>query len=64
MRIPLTKYGWPQVVIFPAALLAAMIAIALGTTAVLPPWVIISIELLLGAILIWVLCFFRDPERS
>jgi phosphatidylserine decarboxylase len=63
MRIPLTKYGWPQVVIFPAAILAVMAAVALGTPAVLPAWVIISIEVLLAAILIWVLMFFRDPER-
>jgi len=26
MRIPLTKYGWPQVVIFPVVLLAVMVA--------------------------------------
>ncbi len=63
MRIPLTKYGWPQVVIFPAVILAMMAAVALGTTAVLQLWAIISIELILGVILIWVLCFFRDPER-
>ncbi len=41
-----------------------MIAVALGTRAVLQSWAIISIEVLLGAILIWILCFFRDPERS
>jgi len=64
MRIPLTKYGWPQVVIFPVVVIAAMIAVGLGTTAVLPLWAMISIEVLLGAILIWILCFFRDPERS
>jgi phosphatidylserine decarboxylase len=64
MRIPLTKYGWPQVVIFPAVILAVMAGVAKGTTAVLPPWAIISIEVLLGVILIWVLSFFRDPERS
>lgn len=63
MRIPLTKYGWPQVFIFPAVILALMVAIALGTLTVLPAWVIISIEVLLTAILIWVLSFFRDPER-
>ena len=63
MRIPLTKYGWPQVVIFPAAVLAVMAAFALGTPAVLPAWVIISIEVLLATILIWIICFFRDPER-
>ncbi len=63
MRIPLTKYGWPQVVIFPAVILALMVAIALGTLTILPAWVIISIEVLLTVILILVLSFFRDPER-
>ena len=64
MRIPLTKYGWPQVVIFPAVILAVMAAVTLGRPAGLQLWAIISIEVLLGAILIWVLCFFRDPQRS
>ncbi len=73
MRIPLTKYGLPQVVIYPAVVLALMFAILLGTTWVLPPHllaltsvgsVIISIEVLLAAVLIWSLMFFRDPERQ
>ncbi len=64
MRIPLTKYGWPQVVIFPAVVLVVMAAFALGTTGILQPWVIISIEVLLAAILIWILSFFPDPERN
>lgn len=64
MRIPLTKYGWPEVATFPAVVIVVMVAVVLGTPAVLPPWVIISIEMLLAAILIWVLSFFRDPERS
>ncbi|MCP4258630.1 MAG: phosphatidylserine decarboxylase family protein [Planctomycetes bacterium] len=63
MRIPLTKYGWPQVVIFPVVVLAVMAAVALGTTGKLQSWVIISIEVLLTAILVWILSFFRDPER-
>jgi len=63
MRIPLTKYGWPQVVIFPAVVLAVMAAVALSTPSVLQLWAIISIEVFLTAILIWILCFFRDPER-
>jgi phosphatidylserine decarboxylase len=72
MRIPLTKYGWPQVVIYPVLVLALMFAILLGTRAVLPPRLlaqtsvgggIISIEALLAAVLIWSLMFFRDPER-
>ena len=64
MKIPLTKYGWPEVVIYPALVLVVMAAVALGTEGVLPLWAIISIEVLLGVILIWILCFFRDPERS
>jgi phosphatidylserine decarboxylase len=63
MKIPLTKYGWPQVVIYPAAILAVMAAVALGAPTVCPAWILISIELLLTAILVWILCFFRDPER-
>ncbi len=79
MRIPLTKYGWPQVVIFPAVVLAVMFAIPQisqilndrfhgfisnnhlqSASSVL----IILIEVLLAAVLIWSLMFFRDPERQ
>jgi len=72
MRIPLTKYGLPQVVIYPVVLLALMFAILLGTTWVLPSHllalrsvggIIILIEVLIAAVLIWSLMFFRDPER-
>ncbi|MHC4482130.1 MAG: phosphatidylserine decarboxylase [Planctomycetota bacterium] len=63
MRIPLTKYGWPQVVIFPAAVLAAMLVCLLAGMALLPLWGIYSIEVLLAVVLIWVLTFFRDPHR-
>jgi phosphatidylserine decarboxylase len=63
MRIPLTRYGWPQVVIFPAVVLTAMVVFLLGTIAFLPLWAIISIEAVLAVVLIWVLMFFRDPER-
>jgi phosphatidylserine decarboxylase len=64
MRIPLTKYGLPQVAVYPAAVLAAMIVFPLVTAAFLPQWAIIAIEAVLAAILIWALMFFRDPERS
>ena len=60
MRIPLTKYGWPQVAIFPAIILAAM-AILLFLP--LPFYVTIAIETTLAVILIWVFSFFRDPYR-
>ena len=64
MRIPLTKYGWPQVVVAPAVVLTVMTVFLLGTMAFLPPWVIISVEALLATVLIWVLAFFRDPHRA
>jgi len=63
MRIPLAKYGWPQVVAFPAALLAMMVVCLLIGIAFLSVWAIVSVELVLGVILIWVLSFFRDPYR-
>lgn len=65
MKFALTKYGWPQLVIFPAMVLAAMILVARLSSLVprLSIWVIISIEAVFAAILIWVLSFFRDPYR-
>ena len=63
VRIPLTKYGWPQVVVFPAVVLAAMIVWLLAGLMFLPPWVITSIEVLLAIVLVWGLAFFRDPYR-
>ena len=64
MKIPLTKYGLPQVVVYPAAVFAAMIVFPLVTASFLPQWAIITIEAILAAILIWALMFFRDPERN
>jgi len=68
MRIPLTKYGLPQVVIYPAVLLAVMVAVwligELNTHySLVASSAIILIEALLAVILIWSLMFFRDPER-
>jgi phosphatidylserine decarboxylase len=63
MRIPLTKYGWPQVVTIPVVVLAVMAAFLLIGILLLPAWAIVSIELILAVILIWILTFFRDPER-
>ena len=64
MRIPLTKYGLPQVVVYPAAVLAAMIVFPLVTAAFLPQWAVIAVEAVFAAVLIWALMFFRDPARS
>lgn len=64
MRIPLTKYGLPQVVVYPAAVLAVMVVFAPVTAVLLPDWVVIAIETFLAGVLIWALMFFRDPERN
>jgi phosphatidylserine decarboxylase len=61
MRIPLTKYGWPQVAVFPFALLAIM---AICPLAVSFSWLLGLAELCLLLILIWCLAFFRDPHRK
>jgi len=63
MKIPLTKYGWPQVVVFPAIVLAAMIVYLVIAVVYLPLWALVSIEAILAVVLIWVLTFFRDPYR-
>lgn len=64
MGIKLTKYGWPQVLIFPLAVIAAMAAfLLLAGLSFLPHWALFLIETLLGLLLIFVLAFFRDPRR-
>ncbi|MHC4418776.1 MAG: phosphatidylserine decarboxylase [Planctomycetota bacterium] len=63
MRIPLTKYGWPQVGIFPAIVVAAMVAYLVAAVLFVPLWATVTIEAVLAAILVWILAFFRDPER-
>jgi phosphatidylserine decarboxylase len=64
MRIPLTKYGRPQTVVFPALVLTAMLVFLIAALAYLPAWPIVAIEVLLAALLIWILTFFRDPYRT
>ena len=66
MRIPLTKYGWPQVVVFPVILLAVMIFFPPVVSALggLPLWAILLVETLPAVFLIWILVFFRDPYRK
>jgi len=64
MRIPLTKYGLPEVVVYPAAIAALMAAVALVGPAVVPVWALVAVEGILGLVLIWTLMFFRDPARQ
>jgi phosphatidylserine decarboxylase len=64
MRIPLTKYGWPQVVVFPTAVLLVMVIFPIGTIEVLGSRIVIAVEGILLVVLIWILTFFRDPHRN
>ncbi len=60
MRIPLTKYGWPQVVVFPLIIIAAMLVCLLIPS----KGVLVIAEVILAVVLVWVLSFFRDPDRT
>jgi phosphatidylserine decarboxylase len=64
MRIPLTKYGWPQVVFYPAALLVFMVVLWFGVNPTTPVWMIQYVEIALAIVVIWILSFFRDPQRD
>src|SRR6056297_3284060 len=62
MKIPITKYGLPQVIIYPGIVVILMAALAyLGMY--LPLWLILTLEILFAAVLVWALSFFRDPAR-
>jgi phosphatidylserine decarboxylase len=63
MRIPLTKYGMPQVAYYPS-LVGLLMLLFLCLHGALPPWLLGIIELVLGAVLVWLLSFFRDPQRT
>ena len=60
MTIPLTKYGLPQVAVFPAILIAAMTAGLFIPVSIL---MLVLIELVLAIVLVWGFSFFRDPLR-
>ena len=60
MTIPLTKYGLPQVLVFPAVVLMLMVVAGMAPGGYLF-W---AAELVLLMVLVWLLAFFRDPERE
>jgi phosphatidylserine decarboxylase len=60
MMFRLTKYGWPQVVIFPFLLVSAMVSFLFAP---LPVWLIVLAEVILVVFLVFSLAFFRDPSR-
>jgi phosphatidylserine decarboxylase len=61
MRIPLTKYGMPQVAYYPSL---TVLFILLFLCLPLPLWLMLPVELVLLAVLVWLLSFFRDPQRT
>jgi phosphatidylserine decarboxylase len=63
MRIPLTKYGWPQVAVYPAAVAVVMAVVACVGPWSAYGWLMGLVELILAAVLLWALAFFRDPAR-
>ena len=60
MKIPFTSYGLPQVLVFPAIIIAAMFLCLF----IKPYWLLITLEIILLILFVFVLSFFRDPERN
>ena len=61
MRIPLTRFGLPQVVIYPLLVFLLMLALFLVFR---PAKWLIPPEIVLFLVFCWMLSFFRDPYRS
>jgi len=65
MHIPLTRYGLPQVLIYPLATLALMATLFILLRRCAAPCVALAAtEAILFLVLIWMLMFFRDPQRQ
>jgi len=64
MRIPLTKYGWPEVAIYPAAILAVIVIVGAASGSFLPVLAGIVVEPVLVILFVFSLMFFRDPRRA
>ena len=61
MRIPLTRYGLPQVVVYPLLVCALMVTLCLLFRPAL--W-LIPVQALLLAVFVWIFSFFRNPQRT
>lgn len=61
MRIPLTKYGMPQVLFYPAMCILVMLIIFFIVHNLCA---MLIIEAIFLSSLIWLLSFFRDPKRD
>jgi len=67
MNFPVTRYGMPQVLIYPLIVLAIMAALFVLTkigALPLPIGVLIAAEAVLFLVFVWMLMFFRDPPRK
>jgi phosphatidylserine decarboxylase len=72
MRIPLTRYGLPQVAVFPAVIIIMMAVYFWVAHRFLRPACACPVntimvwlpELILLVVLVWVFSFFRDPNRT
>ena len=72
MRIPLTHYGLPQVIIVPAVIVVTMAIYFFAACRFLQPACSCPVskgliwlpELILLIVLVWVFSFFRDPQRA
>jgi phosphatidylserine decarboxylase len=61
MHSPLTRYGLPQVAVFPLIVFLAMAAcfLFIKDARILAP-----VEIVLFLVFLWMLSFFRDPART
>ena len=61
MRLPLTRYGMPQVLVYPLLVLVLLLGLFLLFW---PAIFLIPVGIFLLLVFIWMLSFFRDPERE
>ena len=64
MKIPLTKLGLPELIIYPGIVILIMVIFPWITGSFLPFRLLCFIEGLLLLVLAWIISFFRDPERD
>jgi len=60
MRVPFTKYGFPQLILYP---LVTLILMALLFSLFKPALWLFPVETVLFLVFLWMLSFFRDPPR-
>jgi len=61
MHFPFTRYGLPQLLIFPLIVLVLMVLLFV---LIKPLWALVPAEVLLFLVFLWMLSFFRDPLRT